>query len=194
MVTYPNAYFISLTSYVASSKYKMKCINIWISLFLSFCIGTRIWVFVLAAHFFFQFSVAHPLNAALLPRSPFRVFNLPGLFLLSSIFSFFVFQWKTKYKLSYNEIEITMHMPGKSIQKMWNRKHEKGRGCSATLIGIGSLITLDMTIKAHNVKNATYLMKLQCWTEIAPLVTISPLKTWNTDSTYDSPKVIGFLS
>ena len=66
-------------------------------------------------------------------------------------------------------------MPAKSIQKMWNRKHEQAnnrfayacfswlvvRGCLATLIKIGSLVTLDLTIKAQNVKNAAYLMKLQ---------------------------------
>ena len=91
MVTYPNAYLIAPTSYVASSKYKMKCIKIQISLFLSFFLGTHIWVFFASHSLFFQFSVAHPLNTALLPRSPFWVFNLARLFSFQAYFFFFPF-------------------------------------------------------------------------------------------------------
>ena len=75
------------------------------------------------------------------------------------------------YKFSYKKIEITMHTQAKSIQKMWNRKHEQASnrfphacfswwvaiGCSATFISIGSLVTLDITIKAQKCKSAAYL-------------------------------------
>ena len=81
-----------------------------------------------------------------------------------------------KYKFSYNESELQCIHKDKSIQEMRNRKHEQAsnrfphacfswriqRGCLATLTKIGSLVTLNMSIKAQNAENEAYLMKHQC--------------------------------
>ena len=144
-------------------KYKMNFMKFEISLFLPLCLGSHNWVSILAIHHLFQSLLAHPLNAALLPRLPFQVFDLAGLFSFKAVFLFFLFQWKTKYKFSYNESKLQCIHKAKSIQEMRIRKHEQAsnrfpyacfswwvaRGCSATLTKVGSLVTLDMSIRAQ---------------------------------------------
>ena len=82
---------------------------------------------------------------------------------------------KNMYRFSDNENKLQCIHKAKSIQEMRNRKHEQAsyrfphacfswlvaRGCLATFINIGPLVTPNMSIKAQIEENVAYLMKLQ---------------------------------
>ena len=73
---------------------QMKCMKIWISLFLSFFLGTHIWVFVLATHYFFNSHLlTHSMPHFCLGR-PFEFSTWLGFSLFKQFFLFPFFNEK----------------------------------------------------------------------------------------------------